>query len=186
MVAVIREICIFMIIAQAILFFVPGSSYMKYVRVLVGIMMIMRITGPFFELFLEEGEKKEIADAVEALERKIDLEGKELILADNEREIYENIETELKNRLAGCESGYEVVDVRLLGNEGLAFEGEGEKIAVTVSEKKAKGEGSIRIEPVKLGEKETEKAEREQELKELYGSCIGVDAARIEIRLKQR
>ena len=40
MVSVVKEICIFMIVAQAVLFFVPGSVYVKYVRVLVGIMMI--------------------------------------------------------------------------------------------------------------------------------------------------
>ena len=43
MISAIRDICIFMIIAQTILYFVPGDSYMKYVRVLVGIMMILKV-----------------------------------------------------------------------------------------------------------------------------------------------
>ena len=41
MISAIKEICIFMIIAQAILFFVPGTSYGKYVRLLVGMMLIL-------------------------------------------------------------------------------------------------------------------------------------------------
>lgn len=51
MVDAVKEVCIFMIIAQAILFFVPGSTYMKYVRVLVGIIMIIRIMEPVLGLF---------------------------------------------------------------------------------------------------------------------------------------
>ena len=41
MVEAIKEICIFVIIAQAVMFFVPGNAYMKYVRILVGILMIL-------------------------------------------------------------------------------------------------------------------------------------------------
>ena len=66
MVSVVKEICIFMIVAQAVLFFVPGSVYVKYVRVLVGIMMIMGITGPLFGLFLSEDKKLEIGQTIEA------------------------------------------------------------------------------------------------------------------------
>ena len=54
MVAAVKEICIFVMIAQAVMFFVPSNSYMKYVRILVGVMMILKITEPVFGLFLDE------------------------------------------------------------------------------------------------------------------------------------
>ena len=73
MVSVIKEICIFIIVAQAILFFVPGKSYIKYVRILVGIIMILRITEPIFGLVMDEESQQKIRDRIRMLEENIDI-----------------------------------------------------------------------------------------------------------------
>ncbi len=99
MVSVVKEICIFMIVAQAVLFFVPGSVYVKYVRVLVGIMMIMGITGPLFGLFLSEDKKLEIGQKIEALEAGIRSEENVFAVPDSRQDIYRAVEQELKERL---------------------------------------------------------------------------------------
>ncbi len=84
MVDAVKEICIFMIIAQAILFFVPGSTYMKYVRVLVGIIMIIRIMEPVLGLFPGEGTQQEIRQAIAMLENSIRSENPGVEIQDQE------------------------------------------------------------------------------------------------------
>lgn len=175
MVAAIKEICIFVIIAQAIMFFVPGNAYMKYVRVLVGIMMILKITEPIFGLFLDEEKEREIAERILLLEQNIDIESEALEAKDNSMGIYESIEEELKTRLNECECGYEVLDVSLTGEQ---------KLLVTLKEEEKEAAEAIRIEAVEIGGSkaygEGPGEEKEQELKVLFQSCIGVDAGRIE------
>lgn len=51
MLTMIKEIGVFVVIAQAILYFVPGEHYAKYVKVLVGLMIIAKISVPVFNLF---------------------------------------------------------------------------------------------------------------------------------------
>lgn len=190
MVSVVKEICIFMIVAQAVLYFVPGSVYVKYVRVLVGIMMIMGITGPLFGLFLNEEKKLEIRQRIEALEAGIRSEENVFTVSDGRQDIYRAVEWELKERLDAGGGEYNVLDAEIVED----------KVVVTVKEAKGGRQGDfqdeekgemIRIEPVRLGE-ENEKealgalgqAIPESDilaLKELYGSRIGVDGENIEI-----
>lgn len=98
MLAVIKEIGIFIVIAQAILYFVPGENYVKYVKVLVGIMMIAKLISPVFSLFSGENfdEKKweevMLAENMEWVEMKT-------IKTENYETIYTEIEEELRDKL---------------------------------------------------------------------------------------
>lgn len=98
MLAVIKEIGIFIVIAQAILYFVPGENYVKYVKVLVGIMMIAKLISPVFSLFSGEifDEKKweevMLAENMEWVEMKT-------IKTENYETIYTEIEEELRDKL---------------------------------------------------------------------------------------
>ncbi len=179
MVAAIKEICIFVIIAQAIMFFVPGNSYMRYVRILVGIMMILKITEPIFGLFLDEEKEQEIRERVLLLEQNIDLGSSTFEVEDNKMGIYESIEEELKNRLNECGSSYDVLDVSITKEQ---------KLVVTLARKeiREKRENMIQIEQVVIGDSElqdsrVENGDEEEKLKKLFESSIGVDAGRIEI-----
>lgn len=178
MVAVMKEICIFVMIAQAVMFFVPGDSYMKYVRILVGILMILKITEPVLGLILDEEKEKEISERIWRLEQEIDLKSNELELTDNSRGIYEGIKEELKKRLNDCESGYEVLDVELT---------EDQKLVIRLASKEAgePKENMIQIEPVVIGKEAAQDGKREpeeeEELKKIFGSCMSVEAERIEI-----
>ena len=182
MVGVIKEICIFIIIAQAVLFFVPGKVYVKYVRILVGIIMILRMTEPIFAVVLDDEKQQEIQGRIQMLETKIEAESKKMEVEENDAGIYESIEKELKSRLAHCESEYEIVSVNFSEDiySGAEYSGTGELI-ITVSEKRGTSKEAIRIEPVIIGEREESDFRGEEELKNMYGSCIGVDADRIRI-----
>lgn len=54
MLVMIKEIGIFVVVAQAILYFVPQEAYAKYVKVLIGLMIIAKIVFPIFSLLSPE------------------------------------------------------------------------------------------------------------------------------------
>ncbi len=180
MFSAIKEICIFVLAAQAVLLFVPGDSYMKYVRILVGIMMILKITEPIFGLFLDEEKQQEIRDRVSLLVQSMEVGGRELETGEPDMEIYEEIERELKNRLNQCESGYEVLDVTFTDDR---------KLAITLTTKKesaqAAGDG-IRVEPVVIGEgSSSERGKDGDEIRKIFEDCTGIDGDRMEIIWKE-
>lgn len=172
MVGIVKEICIFMIIAQAIMFFVPGSSYVKYVRILVGIIMILRITEPIFGLFLNEEKQQEIGEKIRIMEEQIQAGSMEMEMEDTQKAVYEEMEQEIKEQLEGCEGSYQVTGVDLTEHDTTG------KITLTVTERTQEGGKEIRIAPVSLGEHE-ETENKEEELKNLYGNCIGMDEEQI-------
>lgn len=197
MISIMKEICIFMIIVQGILCFVPGNAYMKYVRILVGIILILRISEPLFQLFAKGDVKQEIEWEVSELKKSIALGQQELEIEDCKMGIYSSIEEELKERLGKCESDYEIRKVELLrdenaqtsGNSGNSS-GDSLRISITVSRKKEQGTSGqenladmIRIEPVVIRQKGTECEIQEQELKKQYSECIGVSAENIDLIL---
>lgn len=206
MVSVIKEICIFMIIAQAVLFFVPGDSYMKYVRILVGIIMILRMTEPLFAFVVNEDEQRQMLEHITVLEENINKNQPKLEIEDNSMGIYGSIEDEIKNRLDQCPNQeYAVTKVELVSAEQ-ASEQAGEQvetpegiIVTVVSRNNATNENiNIEVKPIKVQkvvEDDNENSnspkdsvlsgdtflKEKDELKTLYGKCIGVDTERIEV-----
>ena len=53
----ICRIGIFMICAQAIIHFRPGKAYEKYLKMLVGVMVLVQIFSPLMELLSAEGQE---------------------------------------------------------------------------------------------------------------------------------
>lgn len=72
MVSAVKDICIFMIIVQAIVCFAPSGAYEKYIRILVGLLMILRITEPIFGIFMDGEAKAEIQNRVMALQEELE------------------------------------------------------------------------------------------------------------------
>lgn len=183
MIVGIRNTCIFMLAAQALLFFVPGQSYEKYVRVLVGIVMIFQISGPLLRFFLSEGEYQQILQQGKRMEEEINQIYDSYEIQGKQTGIYEGIERELQSRLKAAAPDYEVLQVRILDQEGRVLqEGSGEMEAEKIQVVVRKKQREKRIEPIRFGEGEhKERAEKEEELKALYGASIHVEPQRIEI-----
>lgn len=186
MVSLIKGICIFMIIAQAILLLVPGNSYMKYVKVLIGILMILMILRPVLSwIWGEEGAGMEqmLYELEEEMPKEQDLwENKE-----NDMGIYSSIEEELKYKLnQAFEEAYCVKSVELKGTEKESAAGretEIEYILITVSARAETERDRICIEPVILGKVHADQEKETETLKQKYGEYIGIDPERIEIRV---
>ncbi|MBP3603244.1 MAG: stage III sporulation protein AF [Lachnospiraceae bacterium] len=141
MLSIVKEVGIFVVIAQAILYFVPSENYAKYVKVLIGIMMVAKLISPIFSMLSGEGitEFDYRGEAFwESMEKtKIrEMEGM------TEEKIYENIRKEMKEKLNNNPmDGYVVEDVYieetkdgtgkitiLVQNEGAEKKGVGEEV----------------------------------------------------------
>lgn len=183
-----KEICIFMLIAQAILFFVPGGTYTKYVRILAGVLIIFRITEPLLEFFAGEDVGRQMQERMAGIFEEAKENEQILPAEEGSGRIYRGIEEELKKKLVLCRNDYAVKEVILNEKEGMVLI----MVELQEGEEKVKAGGSIRIPPVVLGNEETldEGAAGDnltygemQELKEQYGNCIGVGPESIVIRI---
>lgn len=190
MTSAIGEICVFIIIAQTILCFVPGESYVKYVRALLGMLLILRIMEPVLSFFGNTDINSSIKAAEESLERaSVSLSLQE----EREQEVHREslvggIEKELQTLLEECEDTYQVKKVELLEEDSC--------LLVSVGRNKESDGGSggedlgekILIERITIGNegKEQEGEGKEQDeaadsLKEKYSACTGIEKENIKI-----
>ena len=106
MLDVIKEMGIFIVIAQAVLYFVPGETYVKYVKVIIGIIMIAKMVQPVLSLASEETLEEILLEsqifseklASEAVSEEAEIEsrlGEEV----SYQKIYEGIGEEIKEKL---------------------------------------------------------------------------------------
>lgn len=186
MTEIIKEIGIFIVVAQSLLYFVPGEAYAKYVKAVIGIAMIARLANPVLSLFSDHA-----ADAVleGALQQSFSfVEQPENSLYENAEEngqtlLISAIEEELAKRLReNPVSGYEVRDVAACENSS----GEIQGIVVSVSVESGEGR-EIRIEKIAVDQEKDRKAlekEEEERLKKHYGEILEIPPEQIEIRLK--
>ena len=157
MLTVIREVGIFIVIAQAILFFVPGESYVKYVKVIVGIIMIVKIAQPVLSL-VTDGEWENIVEQAVLNSERYGFGTQKIEIPDGSSGIYAEIEEELRRKLKEeTPEGYEVSDVELRENG----------IVITVAGKE-------------------EESEFYENLKEQYGRLLRMEASDVEIRTDGR
>lgn len=194
MISSIKEICFFMIIAQGILYFVPGDSYMKYVRILVGVLMILRLMTPFLNLITNTDISREINWKIAQLEQSIEWEQQEFELEDREMGIYSSIEEALKEQLLKCEGNYEIKKVELMGDEAKSMaEGADQslgnhlQIAITVARREENMQESkadyaeVIIEKITIGGENEMTQGQEENLRQQYSTCIGVNPENVEI-----
>lgn len=165
MVTAVKDVCIFMIIVQAVLCFTPGNSYEKYIRILVGILMVLRITEPVFGFFMNEETKMEIQNKVRIFQEELENQTIEIGIGNPDIGIYSSIEEELKRKVEGCSDNYVVGSVELSGMElsdGSLLSGDSLQVTITVIPNSNAGE-------------------EEMKLQELYGNCLGVTPEQIQI-----
>lgn len=182
MIRIIKEIGIFIVIAQSVLYFVPGQTYAKYVKVIIGIIMIAQIARPILTLITGEEWEKIMEQA--AVFSDMPEFGEDEFAAENSRNtILLEIEKELENRLADAPlEGYDVRQVSVMADSA----GEVEKLIITVSTSGEKKETEIEIEKIVIGESREQKQNISQQendrLKEYYGELLAIPPGQIEIR----
>jgi len=183
MVLVIKDICIFTIAAQALLLMVPGNSYMKYVKVLVGMIMVLLICNPLVSwLSGKEGPYMEqvLWELEEGMPRLQKQEGKESFMG-----IYSSIEEEIKYKLNQELAGrYLVKTVELKWQERESDKG-GESVIQSIwidVEETKENSHAAGIAPVKISSREETEQETEA-LEQKIGECIGVAPERLKVSI---
>jgi len=185
MIEMIKEMGIFIVVAQALLYFVPGNSYVKYVKVVIGIAMIAKIAEavllPFSGNALEDGLDEILDQSFTFMEA----EGESMEGAadeENKAAILKGLNDEIRLRLNEAPfNGFAVEEVSLRENSS----GELQGISVTVSESSGRNP-EIKIEKIPAGtdEEDKETSQTEEKLKKHYGDVLGIPPEQIEIRLK--
>ena len=103
----IKSIGIFLICTQMLLHFRPGSSYVKYLRLFVSIMILVQFLEPFGNLFglLEKGE---LQSQVGKMEKKmLQIQSESRGLGANVEEIWDRL---LQDMEIPSEEGYNMVE----------------------------------------------------------------------------
>ncbi len=167
---------IFLICAESILHFMPGSSYQKYVKVLIGIMVLAQFLIPL-KAVITGTEKAEIEQQIAAFQQIIERQSVEMQSTDmwslsNDDRIEKGTKDEIKSRLnnIAAEKGYMIDDIII-----------DKIIYVILSEKQAT---SINIQEIKLDQRQENKPEEKEELlelKELFCKKLGIEEEYLEV-----
>lgn len=97
----VKQIGIFMICAQAVMYFKRNESYEKYLKLLVSMMVMVQFLIPVFSIF-KEGGTKEFEERIAAYERAMetDIEEIKFIEVLAEEKLREMTLEEVKERVS--------------------------------------------------------------------------------------
>lgn len=114
LVALICKIGIFMIAAQAVIHFAPAQKYAKYMKLVVGIMVLLQFLTPMYNILGDAGEDWNTRLSDIGAELDAGLLGVEIAEGDSvTKSIVRSIEKEIKSRLNSeiAGEGYSVIKV---------------------------------------------------------------------------
>lgn len=193
-----KGIGIFIICAQSFIHFAAGKSYEKYIKLLIGVMILAQFIVPVRAIFLKDGEA-EILEEVEHFQIEMEraLSGAEIVY-EEEDETARLLEKEISEKLkeASEEYGYGIDNVSICE--------EPPKIYVTVTGKRTDADkikvDHIRIEPDEKKESaettdssiedsaiENKKAQNTaaiENMKHRFGIVLGIDESYIEVQIR--
>lgn len=181
----IKRTGIFLICAESILYFVPGSSFQKYVKVLIGIMVLAQFAVPLKSLVTGQ-ERGEIEQQIVEMQVMLETQAEEmqmdqLQMISDSQEV--NIQTaeEVKSKLnyIASEHGYVVTDVIL---DNIAH------VIVSRETMPEEDNNGIRIAPIEIGSdhevtQDTDSYDNPelQKLQELFCEALGTGKAYLEV-----
>lgn len=182
-----KRIGIFIVCAQSFLHFTAGKSYEKYVKLLIGIMILAQFIVPVRMIF-HDGESGELWDEIERFTRELQSVTESLdIDFESENDMADMLEEEIKEKIEDTARGYglTVSDVEVYEEPA--------KLVITVSGIEQSSEsGKITVEKITIGgegnkaysEEKADDRERTDEMRHAVGIILGVDESYIEIRMK--
>jgi Stage III sporulation protein AF (Spore_III_AF). len=192
-----KSIGIFILCAQCFMHFTAGKVYEKYVKLLIGVMILAQFIVPVRAVFFGK-ENAQMWEEIEQfqgeLEKIMEEAGEEAAAfmesgmgaagdrTGNSREM-RALEAEIGQRLAETAGSYGVT------TEGVELRGEPPKIIVTVREIKRKEKERIKVEKITIGQGKGQDIEdmpesgdgETKELAEAFSKALGVDADYIEV-----
>jgi len=187
MLQTIREIGIFMIIAQAVVHFAPGRQYEKYIKLISSVIILFLFLRPFgrtageqwrnpeavWERWEKSVELAELsADYAESAEGRVET----AVVGRMEKEIRERLNREL------AADPCRVKRVELFLKEGA--EGAGEEaffLVRAVMEKQPADGNSIGVEEITLNKPRTEEENIQEDYRLRIAGILGLEEGRVEV-----
>ena len=122
LIELIKKIGIFMIAAQAVIHFAPGQKYEKYMKLIVGIMILLQFLSPIYKIL--EGADADWSARLANMEQEMQAGGLAIEFRESGsvaetviKNMEEEIKTKLNNELTG--ENYVVISVTVkLDNQG--------------------------------------------------------------------
>lgn len=194
-----KRLAVFMIIAQTILHFRPNKSYEKYLKMLIGIMMLAIFIVPMTELFRQDSVK-EYERLLEGYEKNIDkmYETSNFQINLQEEAYLYTMQEEIKDRfnIVSKEYGYEVKNVDFVGISGISEEGienasQGESYVQVTLKEQSDEISTVQVDKIKLNDSKSENvsaviSEEFNEtilmLRREFAASLGVEENAIRIR----
>lgn len=121
LVDLIKRIGIFMVAAQAVIHFAPGQKYEKYLKLIVGIMILLQLLSPIYSLSMgaETGWEEQLAnmerELAETMPKEITGEISDIGINAAGEKVIAELEEEIKSKLNSSIIGenYKVTGVRV-------------------------------------------------------------------------
>lgn len=169
-----KQIGIFIICAQSFLHFSAGKSYEKYVKLLIGIIVLMQFVAPVKAILAPENQQ-ELWEEVERFQKELEDAAGEIVWDYEESNTAAAVlEKEIKEKLeaVAAEYGAAVKTVKVYDNPPM--------VEITIQQEKE--EGRIEVEKIKLGGREDAHEEKYGEMQREFGIALNTDEAYIMIR----
>lgn len=87
----IKDACVFLIVAQVLMILVPEETYAKYVRVLIAVILIFKITQPVCEFAAGMQKKDFFVQRMEQMERNLYDPGSDEEMILNKQQLYQKV-----------------------------------------------------------------------------------------------
>lgn len=181
----IREIGLFMILAQAVVHFAPGRQYGKYIKSISSVIILLLFLKPFVQL--AGGEWPAPSDILDRAAEDAKLPDFTSMKPESgiedavKKRMEGEIETLLNRELEGNPCLVRRVELNLEEGEGLSGEEPFFTVEVVIGDRKAQG-GEIAVEEISVGVGQ----EREEEAPEAYrlrfAGVLKMEKERVEVR----
>lgn len=180
-----KRLGIFIICAQSFIHFTSGKSYEKYVKLLVGMMILAQFVVPVRAIFLGK-DNAQIAEQVDRfrMEMKESLSGTEAPVFSGEES--ETVSKALQEEmLSKCNASAEKIGYRIKGIEFDTQNTERTGLIITVVPKETNG-SRIQVDKIEIGTSDKAEIypEKVQELKAVFSVCLGTEPDDMEIVLE--
>lgn len=183
-----KRIGIFIICAQSLLHFCAGKGYEKYVKLLIGMMILGQFVVPVRALLLGEGEA-ELWEKIDMFQVEMNSIASDIELPEfEENNLTDSVNEEIKSKLynSAYEAGFFIQDIKMSTKENE------ERLTVVLGTEE-NANPPIQIEAISVSiSKEDGKKDRDDkksntitELQSEFGRLLGIDGAYIEILLEE-
>lgn len=209
LVDVIKKIGIFMLAAQAVIHFAPGQKYEKYIKLIVGIIILVQFIIPINKVLgVDESEWSTLLETTEYLEVEKEFE-KMVFPVENEAKVeytmVEQLEEEVKSKLnnlvseekyritdvtIGIKQSYELesiqVEIQEMGNDDIDMKNAEGKNEGEGGENKARIE-QVQVDKIVVGEEKIGLQEDNQEIalqfRKEFSEILGIQEEKMEVIL---